>query len=342
MLEKLHVVNWKCHEDTELVFGDGITTITGTSDVGKSALISALRWICLNQPSGDKFISWGKKECTGTLHVDGHIIERKRGRGQGVNTYTVDGQVLKAFGLGVPKEVTDILNMDPGGLNWQRQIESHLWFHERSNVIIGEINRLVDMSVIDVAVGRLSSQHRNAKVALGIYMDDMHKARAAYHEAAHIPVELGLIEAVLTSEQDYAEAAEDTAELRGLVKHATDASQRIATITAEGKLCQDVVAAGRACIEATEATAVVRRHIDRAKAALLTLCFGSPPDDAPLVLAYNAYTQAAANTREVARKVDDIRRAQSRIDYYTTELEALAKSHAQFKECPTCKRLLRS
>ena len=56
--------------------------LVGTSNVGKSAVLRALRWVLMNNPAGDKFITHGKDVAKVILELDNGLkIERERGRG---------------------------------------------------------------------------------------------------------------------------------------------------------------------------------------------------------------------------------------------------------------------
>ena len=74
MLEKLRIINFQKHEDLTVSFDDRITTIVGPSDVGKSAVLRALRWVLTNQPDGSGFIREGEKNASVVLRVDGRTI----------------------------------------------------------------------------------------------------------------------------------------------------------------------------------------------------------------------------------------------------------------------------
>lgn len=342
MLEQLVVENWKCHLHEVVEFAEGITTFAGTSDVGKSALMGAMRWVCTNQPTGDRFISWGAKVCTVTLYVDGHVIERKRGRGQGVNTYTVDGVPLQGFGVGVPKEVTDILNLDPGGLNWQRQIESHLWFHERSTVLIGEINRLVDMTAIDTAVSRLSSQHRSAKVTAGVYLDELHKARDTYNAVSGHAARVQALKGVIAQGTACQAATAQRRQLAGMITKAEKAEATGAQVRAVGRLCQAAQQTGALWRDAVNRAQALRTLYNKAAGATLVLHHNPLPDATPLQEAHAAWLDARLDTQHIREALTKARTASTTIANTTAATKTQEALKAKFKDCPSCGRPLRS
>jgi exonuclease SbcC len=158
MISRLHVQNFQKHRSLELKLDPRITTIVGSSDVGKSALLRALRWILLSQPRGVGFIRRGAKRCIVTLRVDRKTLTRTKGV---KNTYVLDGRHFKAIGTEVPKEIADLLNVSP--LTFQQQHDAPFWFAESAGAVSKHLNAVVDLSEIDGTLGRLSSTLRSAR-----------------------------------------------------------------------------------------------------------------------------------------------------------------------------------
>ena len=151
MIEKIILKNFQKHKYKEVTFSKGQTTLSGKTGAGKSVLIRALKWLCLNTPS-EGFIQHGKKFCSVTVHVDGHIITRKKGKN---NVYILDGKVLKAFGSKVPDVVADILNLEE--MNFQDQIDPPYWFADSPGKVSKELNRIVDLGAIDDTLKKVQS-----------------------------------------------------------------------------------------------------------------------------------------------------------------------------------------
>ena len=151
MLERLVLQNFQKHKRLDISF-DRITTIIGPNDIGKSAVLRALRWVCLNSPSGVGIIRRGAKGAVAALYVDGRKVVRKRG--PGVNEYWLDDEVYKAFGTGVPAPVAEFLNT--ADFNFQRQLDPPFWVGLPAGALAKEMNGLVDLEIIDRAVGALS------------------------------------------------------------------------------------------------------------------------------------------------------------------------------------------
>jgi hypothetical protein len=337
LFERLHIKNFQCHTDLVVDFAEGVTTIVGPSDRGKSAVMRALRWVCTNTPNGDNFITWGAELCTVTLYVDGHVVTRARGKG--VNTYEVDGKVLKGFGTTVPKEVTDVLGLDAGGLNWQRQIDTHLWFHEKSSVVINEINRLVDMTVIDTATSRLSAQHRQAQTRCTIYTEDLRTAKATYEGLLGTPAKAAAWDAVLETFEAYTAAARKRETVAGLVATLRKHRERMHDLRTMGKDLAAVVQVGNKWQATANATKALQQLVEPCRAHCMALANGPPPAmPVGLVQARAAWQDAKAARDQLLPMVVAARAAAERCGIAKTQLKKAEATAASFKVCPTCKR----
>jgi exonuclease SbcC len=104
---KLH--NIQGHKNSVFEVHSGLNVIVGSTDVGKSTIIRALRWLVFNKPAGEIL----KRNGTSKMYVEittdeGDVVRRERGK---ENLYIVNGEVFKAFGSRVPAEVSDVLNL---------------------------------------------------------------------------------------------------------------------------------------------------------------------------------------------------------------------------------------
>lgn len=157
MLEQLTVENFQAHHHLSIDLDPTVTTIVGPSDAGKSAVIRALIWLATNRPLGATFIRDGTKQTRVALLVDGHEIIRTRGKS--VNTYSIDGEELKAFGNDVPSEIADLLNLS--SINLQGQHDSPFWFSNTAGEVSRQLNQIVDLSIIDRTLGNLDKASRS-------------------------------------------------------------------------------------------------------------------------------------------------------------------------------------
>ena len=144
MIESLSITNFQRHERLDIDF-DKITTIVGTSDIGKSAIIRAMRWVVMNRPIGTTFMRRGAKRTSVTMKVDGTEVGRIRSKDS--NTYKVNDETFRAFGADVPDAVSRVLDMSE--LNFQGQHEPTLWFSLSAGEVAKQLNCVIDLDAID-------------------------------------------------------------------------------------------------------------------------------------------------------------------------------------------------
>lgn len=162
MLERLTISDFQCHESFELELDPHTTFLVGESDVGKSALLRSLRWLCLNTPSGDAFIRDGSPFAKVELTLDdGRTITRQKGKGG--NSYTIDdGEALVSFGTGkVPEPISALLNV--GEENFATQDAAHFWFSETPGEVSRSLNEIVNLSLIDSTLANVASELRKCR-----------------------------------------------------------------------------------------------------------------------------------------------------------------------------------
>lgn len=164
MLESLLIQNFRIHEKRRIDFDPRITTLTGPTNSGKTAAISALRWVCLNSPRSDAFIRRGARGASVQLLADGHKIGRRRGKG--TNCYVLDGEEFHAIGTSVPDTIADVLRV--GNLNFQGQFDSPFWFGLTAPEVSRQLNAIVDLDIIDESLANVGKVVRSAKASAAL------------------------------------------------------------------------------------------------------------------------------------------------------------------------------
>jgi DNA repair exonuclease SbcCD ATPase subunit len=177
MIERLQIKNFQAHEKLQIDLDQAVTVLTGPSDVGKSAAIRALRWLCTNSPGGDAFVKRGKKKCGVRLLVDGRKIERARGKSK--NSYSLDGSEFKSFGANVPEQIESLLNVSP--VSWQGQHDSPFWLAETAGQVGRELNAVVNMEVMDAVLSLVNGKLQVARI----------KSEAASEQLERVSEEVG-------------------------------------------------------------------------------------------------------------------------------------------------------
>jgi len=159
MIERLTIQNFQAHKNLTIDFDIGITSIVGSSDVGKSAIIRALKWICFNRPSGTSFIRHGQDMCSVTIDTDGHRITRKKEKTE--NSYAIEESVMKALGKDVPEAVQNILQV--GTINFQDQHDAPFWFNLSAGEVSKNLNAIVDLSAMDKSNAYIAKEINSTK-----------------------------------------------------------------------------------------------------------------------------------------------------------------------------------
>jgi DNA repair exonuclease SbcCD ATPase subunit len=155
MIRSLSIQNFQSHKDSLLEFVPGVNIIVGESDSGKTAILRALRWVVWNRPSGDAFRSTWGGDTKVDLGTDESEVARIKGK---ANEYQLDGQSLKAFGSGVPDELS-ILRINE--INFKQQLESPFLLSESPGAVAQHFNRIAHLEKIDTAVKNVQSNIRS-------------------------------------------------------------------------------------------------------------------------------------------------------------------------------------
>ena len=173
MLKFLLIQNFQKHEKLKIEFDPKITVISGSSDVGKSSVLRALKWVCLNNPQGEAFIRKGSKGTTVQLFVDDNKIKRKRSKS--LNAYYLNDEEYKAFGQDVPDTISSILKMDE--INFQGQQDAPFWFSLSAGEVSRQLNSVIDLSIIDDALSAIGKKVRHFQSVTQISKERLKNAK---------------------------------------------------------------------------------------------------------------------------------------------------------------------
>lgn len=161
MLKTIQLKNFEGHTDTTVDLSSGVTIIAGESNAGKSSIFRALRFVFLNEPGGEEFINFDADTCEVVVQYGSHTIARTKGRNNKVNEYSLNGQVFKAFGQSVPKEIQDALNLNEINFEWQFDKRPFL-ISETGGYIASKLNEIVNLELIDLSLRNVDSMRRKA------------------------------------------------------------------------------------------------------------------------------------------------------------------------------------
>jgi len=181
MFTKIEIKNFQSHKNTILEFDKGVNVICGESDNGKSAVIRAIKWVVENQPQGTEKINsnWNedfKGPLSVKLYTEKGYVERIRDKKRNGYNICKNGEeeiILDAIGKGVPKEVTDFLNVSD--VNFQYQLDPIYLLSKTPGQASQYLNEIVHLDSIDKIMSIADSDKRQLSSEQKIVEADIKK-----------------------------------------------------------------------------------------------------------------------------------------------------------------------
>lgn len=164
-IKNVELTNFQSHNHTEIEFDRGLNVILGNSDAGKTAILRAIKWALFNEPKGDYFIRQGERDVSVKVTFsNGVVVERSRTPSK--NSYylmAAEGQEMRfeGFGLDVPKEITDAIQMYKVSLdnsnnkvilNIAEQLDGPFLLNDQASMRASAIGRLIGVNYVDDAL----------------------------------------------------------------------------------------------------------------------------------------------------------------------------------------------
>ncbi len=335
MLQQLSITNYQRLARLELNFTGRILTIVGANDSGKSTTIRALKWVCLNQQAkrGPRFanhIRYGRKFATVILRLDDRKV--KRTSGSKGNTYSLDKRKYSAVGTDVPESVANVVRMSP--INFQNQLDAHLWFSLSPGQVAKELNLITDLEIMDRSMAVLGQQLRKAKLAHEIANERFRKLRTEQ-------LSLRWIRPAWKAHQVIEQIDEQ-------VERLTTKQQTLTSIVKQhDKLTANIYDYETADADGRELLRLEKEHQDKADQCdelddlLRRLDFARElsrveiPDLSPIERIDSKLERLANEREQLSELIDKHRRASTELKQIDSELESFDKG-----VCPTCHRPL--
>lgn len=243
-LEKLQIINFQCHKKLEIKFDPYVTVITGSSDIGKSSVIRALRWVCQNYPQGESFIKDGAKGALVKLFIDGKEIKRKRGKGQ--NTYLLDKKVYKAFGSDVPDTIKKTLNLND--VNFANQHDSSFWLSLSAGEVSRQLNSIVDLGIIDSSLSAIGKKVRHTQQTIQICKERLEKAKERKERVNWILEADAGYTKVEAHQKNYQKLHDRASDLQNVIRSSKTHIETRQTASSQGNDIRSVGKLGQNCI----------------------------------------------------------------------------------------------
>lgn len=162
MITSCKIQNFQSHENTLLEFHSGINAIIGKSGSGKTAIIRALNWSLFNRPGGDAFRSfWDTDTMVEVETNEGQKIIRSKTKKE--NSYSLESEGkkkldFKAFGQGVPDEISEALNISD--INIQLQMDAPFLLSSSAGEVARYLNKITHLDKIDTTLSNITAKVR--------------------------------------------------------------------------------------------------------------------------------------------------------------------------------------
>jgi len=333
-MKLLRIQNFQKHKDLTVEFDPHITTIVGSSDSGKSAVLRALKWVMQLDPMGCEFIRNGSKKTIVDLEVDEHLIHRERGKS--VNLYDLDGQEYKAFGQDVPIDIQEVLNVSP--LNFQGQHDAAFWFSETAGEVSRQLNRIVDLSKIDTTLSAIDAIVRKTKVEVELSKERRDGLKTRGQELQYIKQADAEFAEVEQLKEHWKSVAEDKDALVGLLDAVIQHEDRIKRKTGAYEAAKMAADAGVAWHTLWKKRSKLRNVIDFIEELTIKADMPVAPSTAELVQLASKAEKFGAQADELHDYIERLEQGDEEICQKENLKESLKDQLEEMlgTECPLC------
>lgn len=338
MFESLSLYNFQNHKKLYLEFDKFLTTLIGPSDAGKTAVIRALRMLCLNPTMRGTYVRHGRKRLKIILRVDGHVIVRTKGEQE--NIYKLDGAEYRSFGAAaVPEDISKILNVDTD--NFRRQFDLPFWFSETAGQVSKNLNQIVNLGEIDKVLQITAADLRRARSEEEVSRSRLEDARQKEEELSWVPEYVQRVEKLSALHDKMVNARERAHSLQSLLG-------AVASHTHTKDLAARAIIHGTKAVSIGKAAARKARQAKELRTCLeeadrITQLINTPlPDIGPLLALRKKGDAKAEQRRELEALIDSYTLAKRELCHTTTKLETAEKTLKKRtpKKCPTCGQTL--
>jgi len=155
ILDKIKIKNFQPFKDTTIELATGLNVFKGTSHIGKSSIIRAIKWVLQNKPQGFGYRSnfADKKEATvvSLFFPDSEVVRRRDSK---ENCYEVNGNKLEAMRSDVPDVVQAALQMNE--VNLRTQFEGFFLLQNTAGEVAKKLNEYAGLEIIDVSLSKVN------------------------------------------------------------------------------------------------------------------------------------------------------------------------------------------
>lgn len=333
MLKILHVQNFQSHSKLKIELDEKITTIVGSSDVGKSAVLRALRWVCRNHPQGEMFIKDGTKGTTVKLLVDDKEVSRKRGKGE--NTYLLDGKEFKAFGQDVPDTISKVLNLNE--INFQNQHDSPFWFSLSAGEVSRQLNAIVDLGIIDSSLSAISKKVRHFQQSAQISKERLKKVREQKEDINWVIEANNDYSIVEEHDEKRTESRHKAIEIQNSIESSNALIETRNRASSQRRDVHSVGRLGQKCLKLSENRTSISKTIKLAKEQAKILDIGIP-NIKVIETAFEKWDILNESNNKLWRIIEELRDCKTKLKRKKLELTTAEEDLHDATEgrCPVC------
>jgi exonuclease SbcC len=198
MLTEIHLTNFQAHRDRQLTFVPNVNLITGKTNSGKSSVFRAIRWLVEHKPITG-LQTFDEPHTEVTIASERGEVTRFKHPSEGYG-YRVAGQTFVACATKQPSEVQATLGLSE--INLQGQHDAPFLLTLSPGQMAKELNRIVDLSIIDKANAMAASNATRTKGELSAMETIAEKQKAELDQIAWVPGVLAQHESLIVLMQE--------------------------------------------------------------------------------------------------------------------------------------------
>lgn len=239
MLKEIEIKNFQSHSYIRVRLSEGVNTITGSSEAGKSAMVRAIRWVVLNRPAGNSIIKKGEKRTSVILTFDNGYISKSRTKTETI--YDVNGTILKAVGRDIPEELNDLSKLTD--INFQMQHSPFFLLKDTPGEIAKQMNELVGLTIIDSLFNSINNGIRKAKGDIVSLRENLEGLNTDLHNLQYIDSAyktLKKFENALISKERTEDVYKNLCSIRSDLKEIEEVEKEVKEILASSKIIRSM------------------------------------------------------------------------------------------------------
>lgn len=200
-ITKTRIRNFQSLRDVTILFNRYTNVLVGESDVGKTAVVRALRMALENKVPSDDFISFGAKYASVEIWFDsGDKITRKKGPSGKANSYELikgkeKSQKFESFGKEIPRQIQEVIGfmpLDIGGakkysINFHKQTDPPFLLGEQDSIKAKFIGQLSDLLLLDQAIVDINSEIRTANSSIKFSTNERSRLKRSLDKYKPLP-----------------------------------------------------------------------------------------------------------------------------------------------------------